>query len=93
MTAAKERTTVVSTKGQVVLPASLREKMRWKPGTQLVVEETDGGVLLKPAPIFPPTRMDDVYGCLPYKGPAKTIEEMNKGIVREIRRRHARGRY
>lgn len=93
MAAPETKTTVVSTKGQVVLPASVREKKRWKPGTKLVVEETDEGVLLKSAPLFPRTKMEDVFGCLAYKGDPKTIEEMNEAIAHEVKRRHARGRY
>ena len=57
------------------------------------VEETPDGVLLKAAPLFPPTRYEDVYGSLQYKGKPKTLEEMEAGIANEVRRRHARGRY
>jgi hypothetical protein len=47
---------------------------------------------LKPRPV-PPTTLDQVAGCLKYDGPALTIEEMDEGIRRAIRRRHAEGRY
>jgi hypothetical protein len=30
----------------------------------------------KAAPAFAPTRPKDVFGSLPYKGPAKSIEDM-----------------
>lgn len=93
MAAADKITTTVSTKGQVILPKSIRERRKWAPGTRLVIEETADGVLLKPAPIFAPTRHEDVAGMLAYTGPAKTIEEMDAGIEAEVKRRHARGRY
>lgn len=83
----------LSTKGQVILPKAIRERRKWTPGTRLIVEETADGVLLKPAPLFPPTRHEDVAGMLAYDGPAKTIEEMDEGIAAEVKRRHARGRY
>lgn len=83
-------TTVVSTKGQVILPKSVRQHRHWDPGTRLVVEETPEGVLLKAAPVFAPTRPEDVYGSLPYEGPPKTLEEMEASIVAEAKRRHAR---
>jgi hypothetical protein len=57
------------------------------------VEETPEGVLLKPEPLFSPTRIEDVSGSLKYKGKAKSIEEMNAAIAAEVRRRHARGEY
>jgi AbrB family looped-hinge helix DNA binding protein len=86
-------TTTVSTKGQVILPKAIRDRRKWGPGTRLVIEETADGVLLKAAPIFAPTRPEDVFGMLRYSGPAKTIEEMDAGIEAEVKRRHARGRY
>ena len=91
--AADRSTTTLSTKGQVILPKSIRERRRWGPGTRLLVEDTPEGVLLKPAPLFPPTRPDDVYGMLKYSGPPKTIEEMDAAITAEVKRRHARGRH
>ncbi|MGE0280594.1 MAG: AbrB/MazE/SpoVT family DNA-binding domain-containing protein [Rhizobiaceae bacterium] len=93
MASSNTQMTVVSTKGQVILPKSLRDKRDWKPGTRLIVEETADGVTLKRAPAFAPTRMEDVFGSLSYKGPPKTIGEMNASIIAEARRRHARGRY
>ena len=91
--AADRSTTTLSTKGQVILPKSIRERRRWGPGTRLLVEDTPEGVLLKPAPLFPPTRPQDVYGMLKYSGPPKTIEEMDAAITAEVKRRHARGRH
>jgi len=86
-------TTTVSTKGQVILPKAIRQRRKWGPGTRLIVEETPDGVLLRPAPFFPPTRPEDVYGMLKYSGPPKSIEEMDAAITAEVKRRHARGRY
>lgn len=86
-------TTIVSTKGQVILPKAVRERRHWQPGTELVVEETKDGVLLKSKLAFPRTKPEDVFGMLRYKGKPKTIEEMNAAISAEVKRRHARGRY
>jgi AbrB family looped-hinge helix DNA binding protein len=93
MASAEGATTTVSTKGQVILPKAIRERRRWRAGTRLVVEDTPDGVLLKPAPLFAPTRPEDVFGMLKYSGPPKTIEEMDAAIEAEVKRRHARGRY
>ncbi|MBV8494018.1 MAG: AbrB/MazE/SpoVT family DNA-binding domain-containing protein [Alphaproteobacteria bacterium] len=93
MAVAENPTTTVSTKGQVILPKAIRERRKWSAGTRLLVEETTDGVLLKPAPVFRPTRHQDVAGMLAYTGPAKTIEEMDAAIEAELKRRHARGRY
>ena len=44
-------TTTLSGKGQIVIPKSLRESRRWRPGTRFIVEEITSGILLKPADI------------------------------------------
>jgi AbrB family looped-hinge helix DNA binding protein len=88
-----KQTTTVSTKGQVILPKSIREQLHWNAGTRLVVENTNDGVLLKAAPFFAPTRPVDVFACLPRKTAPKTLKEMEGAIAREVRRRHARDRY
>jgi AbrB family looped-hinge helix DNA binding protein len=91
MSAPEKLTTTVSTRGQVVLPKAIRRQRRWKAGTCLVVQDTPEGVLLKPAPLLPETKPQDVYGSLPYRGAPKTLEDMEAGIAAEARRRHARG--
>jgi AbrB family looped-hinge helix DNA binding protein len=80
-------TTVVSTKGQVILPKVVRQHRNWPAGTRLVVEETSEGVLLRMAPLFEPTKVADVFGSLKGDGRARTIEEMDAAIAHEARRR------
>ena len=87
------QTTTVSRKGQVIIPAPIRKQRQWDPGTRLIVEDTPEGVLLKSAPLFAPTRPEDVFGSLSYKGPPKSLEEMDAGIDAKVRQRRARGRY
>ena len=82
-------TTTVSTKGQVILPKSIRQARHWEAGTRLVVENGPEGVLLKAAPHFPETRPEQVFGCLSHEGEAKSIAEMEAGIMAEARIRHA----
>ena len=93
MAAAEPLTTTVSTKGQVILPKAIRQRKHWEPGTRLVVEDTPEGVLLKAAPVFTPTRPEDVAGMLAYRGRPQTIEEMDSAITAEVKRRRARSRY
>jgi AbrB family looped-hinge helix DNA binding protein len=86
-------TTLLSTKGQVILPKSIRDRRRWPAGTKLEVEDTPDGVLLKAAPIFAPTDPDKVFGCLKYTGAPKSVEEMDAGILAETAKRDAGDRY
>lgn len=82
--------TTVSTKGQVILPQAIRKRRDWDAGTRLIVEETPDGVLLKPAPAFPPTRPENVFGMLPFAATPKSLEDMEAGVLAEARRRHDR---
>ena len=87
-------TTTVSTKGQVILPKAMVDELHGDAGSRLVVENTSDGVLLRPVTaMFAPTRPEDVFGCLPYAGKPKSVEEMKAGIAQEVKRRHASGRY
>jgi len=86
-------TTRLSTKGQIILPKNIRTARGWVPGTEFTVDETSEGVLLRPSKRFPETRLDDVVGCLRWKGKPKTLAQMREGIASEVKRRHDRGRY
>lgn len=41
-------TTIVTTKGQIVIPSRIRRHLQIKQGTKLFVEERDGELILKP---------------------------------------------
>jgi AbrB family looped-hinge helix DNA binding protein len=91
--ASEKLTTTLSTKGQLILPKTVRQQRHWQPGTRLVVENTADGVLLTEAPAFTRTRPEDVFGLLRRPGRAKTLKEMDAAIAAEVQRRHARDRY
>lgn len=77
--------TKLSSKGQIILPKSMRSAHRWEPGTEFAVEEAADGVLLKPVKPFEPTVIEEVLGCTGYRGPAKTLTEMNEAIRKGVR--------
>lgn len=78
-------TTILSSKGQVIIPKPIREARHWNPGQRLEVIESDEGILLKPAEPFPATSIADVAGCLVFKGKAKTLTEMEEAIARGVK--------
>jgi AbrB family looped-hinge helix DNA binding protein len=88
-------TTRVSTKGQVILPAELRKKRGWEAGQVLEVQETAEGLLLKAAPLFPATELEQVAGMLgpPPDGRPRSLADMDQAITEEVMARRARGRY
>jgi len=86
-------TTRLSSKGQIILPKSIRAAHHWNTGCEFAVEDMQDGILLRPLKPFAPTQLKDVYGCVTYTGKAKSLEDMEAGIQAAIKGRHARGRY
>ncbi len=80
-------TTILSTKGQVILPKAIREQRDWRPGTRLVVEETEEGVLLRRAPLMAATQVSEVFGRLSSDRAPVSIEEMDAAVALEAARR------
>ena len=44
----------LSSKGQIVLPAPMRRRLRLKARAKLEIEERDGGLFIRPATASPP---------------------------------------
>ena len=86
-------TTRLSTKGQVIIPKDVRDSRDWRPGMELLVEETEEGILLRPAGRFPRASLNEVAGCLRRSGKKRTMASMHGAIEREVMRRRDRGRY
>lgn len=80
-------TTKLSTKGQVVLPKSLRASRRWKPGTEFIIEDQNEGLLLKPKTGAGSRTWESIIGCVAYAGPRKSIKEMDEAVAKEARSR------
>lgn len=77
-------TTKLSTKGQVIIPKSVRNAHRWKAGQELVVFDSEDGVLLKAKKPFTETTVAEVAGSLPYKAKSKSLKEMEAGIRKGV---------
>lgn len=87
------QTTSLSSKGQVVLPKQIRDAMHFAPGARFSVEATPEGVLLRLLNELPASTLSEVAGRLPYKGKAKSVEEMDAAITEELKARRDRCRY
>ena len=73
--------TRLSTKGQVIVPREIRDRHGWKPGLILEIDEADDAITLRPVQDVPRTTVDDLVGCVRYRGKAKTLEEMEEAIA------------
>lgn len=86
-------TTVLSSKGQVIIPKALRAAQRWGPGTELEVHETPEGILLRPvapkAKVSLASGLTAIRSRIGYSGPVVSLAEMDAGVLREAARREA----
>jgi|TARA_R110001599_G_scaffold26612_23_gene93947 bifunctional DNA-binding transcriptional regulator/antitoxin component of YhaV-PrlF toxin-antitoxin module len=83
-------TAQLSSKGQLVLPQRVRNAHGWAAGTVFEVKELPEGVLLSPlssAPVFAPTRLDDVFGIAKGKGRRLSLKQMDEAVQMEAARR------
>lgn len=85
----KEKTasTTLSAKGQVVIPKVVRDARGWHPGLELLVEQTEEGVLLRPRTASREQDALALRGCAGYRGPRRTLADMEAAIVREAKDR------
>jgi len=82
--------TRLSSKGQVIIPKSVRTHYHWEAGQELMVMDTDEGILLKARKPFDETRLADAAGVLKYSGKAKTLEDMSAAIRKGVERHDRR---
>jgi len=80
----------ISTKGQIVLPKDVRDRLGLHPGMSMDVIDAPGGVYLKVASTRKVKSFDQVKAELrklyTHEGPALTIEEMDAGVDEMFRR-------
>lgn len=75
-------TTIVTTKGQIVIPSKIRHRLKIKRGTKLYIEERGNELILKPVT---PEYFERIAGVLPTKGKLSKalLEERAKDKERE----------
>ncbi|MBC7610015.1 MAG: AbrB/MazE/SpoVT family DNA-binding domain-containing protein [Polaromonas sp.] len=84
------QTTLLSSKGQIIIPKTLRVARHWGPGTRLEVHDTPEGVLLKP--IAPANKIELKSGLrairdrVAYAGPKLSLADMDAAVMQEASR-------
>lgn len=62
------QTTLVQAKGQVTIPAEIRQKLQLKQGDRVVFIETEKGVVIQPAEVVVSAALDAIGKDLKEKG-------------------------
>ena len=73
-------TTRLSKRGQIVIPKRVRTAHGWEAGLEFIVEDAGDSIKLKPIKLFKKTTIEEVRGCLQYKGPRKSLKDMEDAI-------------
>jgi len=73
----------LSIKGQFVLPKAIRDLHHWGPGTEMLVMDTEEGVLIKPLKPFAATTFEPPELSTVYKGSPLSLEEMDRAVAVE----------
>jgi|SRR5918995_361365 AbrB family looped-hinge helix DNA binding protein len=79
----------ISSKGQLVLPKAVRDAHGLDAGSEVEVESAGDVILLRPTPkkARKTYTLDEVAGFLKYDGPPVTLEDMERAIEEEARRK------
>jgi AbrB family looped-hinge helix DNA binding protein len=83
-------TTRLSTKGQIVLPKTVRSAHNWEVGTEFRIETRENGILLIPTRGTGRSALDEVAGCIGYVGKPKSLASMKEAIRNKVRSRFDR---
>ena len=71
---------VIGESGEVVLPPRIRTALHLKAGSELLIERTGAGVLLKPATMGSGVRLEELRGFLKTEGPAVPLDDLCKPV-------------
>ena len=77
----------LSGKGKLVVPEEVRVRYGWTEGTEILLEDQEDTLVLRTPQLFPETTLEELVGCAEYKGPTRSLEEMEVGIAVGARER------
>lgn len=73
----------LSSKGQFVLPKSIRDRHHWEAGTEFIIIERGSELIIKPARVFPPSELETADAPSVYQGKTLSLEDMDQAVYDE----------
>ncbi len=67
---------LISTKGQIVLPAAVRKALGLMPGMRVNVRVEGKGARITPAPAMNTAKLSEIQAILKYSGPRVPVKDM-----------------
>lgn len=77
------QTVKLSSKGQFILPKVIRDRHHWEAGTEFVIIDKGGELVIKPTKVFAPTEFESPETPSVYQGRALSLEDMDRAVVAE----------
>ncbi len=74
----------ITSKGQVTVPLEIRERLKLKPGDKVIYQDTQEGILLKPAKR---TMLDDFGFLRGRENMEKELPSIRKAVRKKIAKR------
>ena len=76
-------TVKLSSKGQFILPKAIRDRHHWDTGTEFIIIERGGELVIKPSRVFPATELEPPEAPSVYRGKPLSVEEMDQAVLAE----------
>lgn len=77
----------LSSKGQFVLPKTIRDRHHWQPGTRLVIIDRGDEVVIKSAEPFAATTFEAPHSLSVYAGKRLSLDDMDQAVACEAGKR------
>lgn len=76
-------TVKLSSKGQFIIPKTIRDRHHWESGTEFVIIDRGAELVIKPTKVFPATELENPDTASVYRGKPLSLEEMEQAVLAE----------
>lgn len=76
-------TVKLSSKGQFILPKTIRDRHHWESGTEFVIIDRGAELVIRPTRVFPSTLLESSDTPSVYAGKPLSLEDMDQAVMAE----------
>ncbi len=73
----------LSSKGQFIIPKSIRKRHHWEAGTEFVIIDRGAELVIKPAKYFQETKLESPDAPSIYHGKPLSLDDMERAVKAE----------
>lgn len=79
-------TVKLSSKGQFILPKTIRDRHHWETGTEFIIIDRGEELVIKPSSVFPVTKLESPGTPSVYNGRPLSLHDMDTAVLTEAAR-------